>query len=101
MIDHLADWGWSEDWARAYQAEDPDSHLNCPGRILSQRENTFTVATADGLVWAHPAGILFHRYTTLNASTKLLYHPVIPPRYTTVIPPLFHLRLRRAVWHRL
>ena len=64
LIDHLAAWGWSEDWARAYEAEDQDPRLNCPGRILSQRENTFTVATAEGLVWAHPAGILFHRHTT-------------------------------------
>ena len=62
--DGLAAWGWGEEWAEAYQALDLDPALNCPGRILSQRENTFTVVTAEGLVWAHPAGILFHRHTT-------------------------------------
>ncbi|MCA9780934.1 MAG: hypothetical protein KC800_29650, partial [Candidatus Eremiobacteraeota bacterium] len=64
MIDRLAAWGWNDDWAGAYTALESDSKLNCPGRILSQRENTFTVATSAGLVWAHPAGVLFHRHTT-------------------------------------
>lgn len=32
-----------------------------PGRVLSQREDTFSVITSEGLVWAHPAGVLFHQ----------------------------------------
>lgn len=32
-----------------------------PGRILSQRDDIFTVVTARGMMAAHPAGVLFHR----------------------------------------
>lgn len=73
----LQAWGWSQDWQAAWDAiTAPGRHetdgdvleggtgahlLALPGRILSQREDTFTVATAVGLVSAHPAGVLFHR----------------------------------------
>lgn len=62
--DCLEAWGWNDEWARHYAAADRDPNLHCPGRILSQRENTYTVATEEGLKWAHPAGILFHRGTS-------------------------------------
>jgi ribosome biogenesis GTPase len=62
--DGLLAWGWHDEWAAAYAAVDRDPQLHRPGRILSQREDTFTVATSDGLKWAHPAGVLFHQKTT-------------------------------------
>ena len=36
------------------------------GRIISQREDTFTVVTEDDQVYAHPAGVLFHKKTSLE-----------------------------------
>ena len=63
-MEKLAAWGWNSHWASAYEALDTDPHLHLPGRILSQREDTFTLATPDGLRWAHPAGVLFHHRTS-------------------------------------
>jgi ribosome biogenesis GTPase len=55
----LQAWGWSDDWQRAWQANPSCSAV--PGRILAQRDDTFTVITEQGKVMAHPAGVLFHR----------------------------------------
>ena len=60
----LSAWGWDDEWKADYEAVERDSELHCPGRILSQREDTFTVATAEGLKWAHPAGVFFHQKAT-------------------------------------
>lgn len=55
----LQAWGWSEAWQTAWETARLDGAV--PGRILSQREDTFTVVTEDGTRLAHPAGVLFHR----------------------------------------
>jgi ribosome biogenesis GTPase len=73
----LQSWGWNEEWQKAWEAITAPGRptvendvldggagahlLAMPGRILSQREDTFTIATEVGLVQAHPAGVLFHR----------------------------------------
>jgi ribosome biogenesis GTPase / thiamine phosphate phosphatase len=62
--DGLFEWGWNDEWTVAYTAVPRNPQLHCPGRILSQREDTFTVATSNGLKWAHPAGVLFHQKST-------------------------------------
>lgn len=61
----LAAWGWTQEQFLSYQQHELCSQSNIePGRIVSQREDTFQVVTATGVVWAHPAGVLFHRSTT-------------------------------------
>ena len=74
----LRSWGWSDEWQKAWELLTPPgrhvddvvfdgasgaSMLAVPGRILSQREDVFTVATELGHISAHPAGVLFHRCT--------------------------------------
>lgn len=74
----LKAWGWTQEWQEAWEAlTAPGRHhedsvlegatganlLAMPGRILSQREDVFSVITEVGMVSAHPAGVLFHRYT--------------------------------------
>jgi len=58
-FDSLREWGWNESTEEAFEALGAP-HLE-PARILSQREDTFTLVTAGGLRWAHPAGALFHK----------------------------------------
>lgn len=58
---NLEAWGWDESWAEAWRAVESEGAV--PGRTLSQREDTFTVATEQGLVMAPSAGVLFHRCT--------------------------------------
>lgn len=56
----LAPWGWNEKWQEAWD----DLALGeafCPGRILSQREDVFHLATEQGPLLAQAAGVLFHR----------------------------------------
>jgi ribosome biogenesis GTPase len=71
----LQAWGWNEEWQKAWVALTSSGRdatdlldgasgaqlLALPGRVLSQREDTFTVATEVGTLQAHPAGVLFHR----------------------------------------
>ena len=55
----LSGWGWTPSWQDAWQ----DLRLTGvarPGRILSQRDDIFTVAIQDSLVQAHSSGSLFH-----------------------------------------
>ncbi len=52
----LSEWGWNEEFECKDSA---DGAL--VGRILSQREDTYTVVTAEGRRAATPAGVLFHR----------------------------------------
>ena len=54
-------WGWDEIYQEEYESLGLSPTTHCPGRIVSQREDTFTLATPHGLRWAHPAGVLFHR----------------------------------------
>ena len=62
----LVAWGWEPRLEEAYEALELSAELCLPGRILSQREDTFTVMTEEGLRWAHPAGVLFHRCTAVE-----------------------------------
>lgn len=57
----LKTWGWCPEYQEAFENLGLDSEKYLPGRVLSQREDTFTVMTAEGTKWAHPAGVLFHR----------------------------------------
>jgi ribosome biogenesis GTPase / thiamine phosphate phosphatase len=62
----LSAWGWDSEYQQAYDQRAKTNEFCCPGRVISQREDTFTVVTAEGLRWAHPAGILFHRCAALE-----------------------------------
>lgn len=58
----LAAWGWTADWQRTWQELDlTGSAQLLPGRILSQRDDIFTVALQGSTVQAHSAGSLFQR----------------------------------------
>lgn len=61
--DNLRAWGWTDKLQSAYEQLELESERFLPGRVLSQREDTFSVVTQEGLKWAHPAGVLFHRKT--------------------------------------
>lgn len=56
----LENWGWNEELREALENSDKVDSVT-PGRIICQREDTFTVVTRKGLIYAHPAGVLFHR----------------------------------------
>lgn len=56
----LSRWGWDSRYEEAGEALRESFPEAIPGRVVSQREDTFSVITVDGMVWAHPAGILFH-----------------------------------------
>lgn len=60
-MDPLDSWGWNDFYRNAYEAQGFEPEKFCPGRVLSQREDTFTLITPGGLRWAHPAGVLFHK----------------------------------------
>lgn len=60
----LTHWGWNKKRNDHYLQLNLDAELFSPGRIISQREDVFTVVTAEGIKYAHPAGVLFHRRTT-------------------------------------
>lgn len=56
----LSAWGWTPNWQTTWQ----DQRLagaSQPGRILSQREDIFTVAIEGSIVHAHSSGSLFQR----------------------------------------
>ena len=59
----LLPWGWDAEWEQAYAEGNFDPAHFAPGRVLSQREDTFTLITPQGIRWGHPAGILFHEST--------------------------------------
>lgn len=61
MSSSLKHWGWTESLEEAYQDSVSDHQAYRPGRVLSQREDTFKIATSEGLRWAHPAGVMFHK----------------------------------------
>ncbi len=58
----LPAWGWTEDWQTTWndQRLSPTAQ---PGRILSQRDDTFTVAIQTTTILAHSSGSLFQRST--------------------------------------
>lgn len=56
----LTQWGWSPHWQAALE-QVPEAQDLVIGRILSQREDTLMVATEEGVIAAHPAGVLFHK----------------------------------------
>lgn len=55
----LIDWGWNEQFESDWRALESEGAL--VGRILSQREDTYTVVTTEGRRAATPAGVLFHK----------------------------------------
>ncbi len=55
----LSEWGWNEELESVWRTLDTPGAL--VGRILSQREDTYSVITSEGLRPAHPAGVLFHK----------------------------------------
>ena len=60
----LEAWGWRDSDREAFEGLECDTEMCLPGRIISQREDTYTLATSEGLKWAHPAGVLFHKNTS-------------------------------------
>lgn len=56
----LETWGWNDAWRKAWRAS-AFAGTAQPGRIVSQREDVYSVVTEQGLRPAHPAGSLFHR----------------------------------------
>lgn len=57
-------WGWDSRFQEAWEALQESFPEAIPGRVVSQREDTFSVVTAEGMIWAHPAGVLFHHRST-------------------------------------
>ncbi len=55
---NLTEWGWNEAFA-AERAEYPEGIV---GRILSQREDVFSLVIQDGMTTATAAGALFHKH---------------------------------------
>ena len=56
----LADWGWNERLEEAWK--DCSEAGRRVGRILSQREDVFTLVTAEGPLQATAAGVMFHKH---------------------------------------
>lgn len=54
-------WGWDSRYQEVFENSRGSFPDTVAGRVLSQREDTFSVVTAEGLVYAHPAGVLFHQ----------------------------------------
>lgn len=57
----LEAWGWSSAWEQIWETTVGERTRFRPARVLSQREDTYFVATAEGLQKVTPAGVLFHR----------------------------------------
>lgn len=55
----LTAWGWNEDLEKFWRAQERPGAL--VGRIISQREDTYSIISEEGLLSAHPAGVLFHK----------------------------------------
>ena len=56
----LSAWGWTPNWQQAWQDQRLAPTAR-PGRILSQRDDIFTVAIEGSIVQAHSSGSLFQR----------------------------------------